>query len=191
MKRKVKKFIKKYKEAIDEKYNVDMDLSDYSRLPFNKVDLENAKPIVKSVKQKNAVLACCASSVLTAGIVLAIVLPLTLPENVQSDGINDNFDREIIHEVFDNNTASQIFNFNDSHYRFTLYTGTIDSNRNLLYVSTLQQSSNYKFYFEFNDYNSTFINANNHFPIPEAPLKLYFKVYSDNTVFVESTITIK
>lgn len=191
MKRKVKKFIKKYKEAIDEKYNVDMDLSDYSRLPFNKVDLENAKPIVKSVKQKNAVLACCASSVLTAGIVLAIVLPLTLPNANNSEIIFNYSDKKIIKAVFDNETASPIFNFNNSKYRFTLYTGTIDSNRNLLYVSTLKQSSNYKFYFEFNDYSSTFIETNNHFPIPEAPLKLYFKVYSDNTVFVESTITIK
>lgn len=191
MKRKVKKFIKKYKEAIDEKYNVDMDLSDYSRLPFNKVDLENAKPIVKSVKQKNAVLACCASSVLTAGIVLAIVLPLTLPNANNSEIIFNYSDKKIIEAVFDNETASPIFNFNNSQYRFTLYTGTIDSNRNLLYVSTLGNKHDYKYYFEFNDYSSTFIETNNHFPIPEAPLKLYFKVYSDNAVFVESTITIK
>lgn len=191
MKRKVKKFIKKYKEAIDEKYNVDMDLSDYSRLPFNKVDLENAKPIVKSVKQKNAVLACCASSVLTAGIVLAIVLPLTLPNGNNSEIIFNYSDKKIIEAVFDNETASPIFNFNNSQYRFTLYTGTIDSNRNLLYVSTLGNKHDYKYYFEFNDYSSTFIETNDHFPIPEAPLKLYFKVYSDNAVFVESTITIK
>lgn len=190
MNRKTKEVIKKYKTVIDEKYNVDMDLSDYSRLPFNKVDLENTKPIVK-VKRKNAILACCASSFLTTGVVLAIVLPLTLhPTNKENETYYYD-DNVIINNTFDPKTAKQVFSYNDNFSRFTLYTGTIDSSRNLLYVSTLQQNGNYKYYFELADYNYTFYNTNDHFPIPEEPFELYFKAYSDTTVFVESTITIK